>query len=141
MKWQRQLDPLYGVADWDDFNQGLAVRTWAPAEPHKRVPIDVLRRALATVETTSFWEVQAAHLIVTLLFTFARSETPMPRNFTGDDSFDSSKHLTVGDVQLVREGGRLVLKVRLKRIKQDPRMERTEAAGDADGVTLAWGWH
>ena len=27
LKFQRQLDPIYGVVDWEDFMQGVAVRT------------------------------------------------------------------------------------------------------------------
>eukprot|EP00964_Phaeocystis_antarctica_P101158 scaffold66659_cov72-Phaeocystis_antarctica.AAC.2 len=46
LKFQRQLDPIYGVVDWEDFMQGVAVRTWVPAEPRKKAELWWIRGAL-----------------------------------------------------------------------------------------------
>ena len=66
-----------------------------------------------------------------LLFTFARSETPCPKTTGG---FDEHQHLMVCDV--IPEGTPFRLHVRLKRIKQDQRLERPEAAGNEDFATI-----
>ena len=81
----------------------------------------LLARALAMVDHASFEEVQAAVLILILLFSFARSETPCPKS---RDGFDADQHLRVCDV--VPRGNPFQLRVRLKRIKQDPRLERSD---------------
>ena len=82
------------------------------------------------MDLSSFVEVQAALLIVMLFFTFARSESPCPKSFSGQGSFDPTKHLQVVDVEIRMSGeGKAYLAVRLKSIKQDPRMERPEASG------------
>ena len=62
MKFQRQLDPVLGVPEWDDYMQGVHVLAWMPSEPRARVPISLIKAALEAVDTTSFHEVQAAFL-------------------------------------------------------------------------------
>ena len=81
LKFQRQLDPIYGVVDWEDFMQGVAVRTWVPAEPRKKVELWWIRDALRRVDRRSFVEVQAAVVMLVLLFTFARSDSPLALAF------------------------------------------------------------
>ena len=44
--------------------------------------------ALGKVDTAVFWEVCLGLLLVVLLFTFSRSESPLPKAFTGADAFN-----------------------------------------------------
>ena len=132
LKFQRQLDPIYGVVDWEDFMQGVAVRTWVQAEPRKKVELWWIRGALRRVDRTSFVAVQAAVVMLMLLFTFARSESPLALAFTGENAFNADKQMQVKDVKVV-SGAVLV---RLKGIKQDPRMQRPEAAGNEDWIVI-----
>ena len=136
LKYQRQLDPIMGVAEWDDYMQGVHVLAWMPSEPRRRVPIDLIKRSLDVVNHGVFWEVQAAVLMLMLLFTFARSETPCPTAYTGDGALDATKHLLVEDVRIRQHGGKSYVAVRLKSIKQDGRMERPEASGNEDWILI-----
>ena len=132
LKFQRQLDPVYGIVDWEDFMQGVMVQTFVPSEPRKEVPLWLIRDALRQVDLNSFAEVQAAHLLLVLFFTFARSETPVALAHTGDNAFDPNKQVQVCDIRV--EAG--ALWVRLKGIKQDLRMQRPEAAGNNDWIVI-----
>ena len=132
LKFQRQLDPIYGVVDWEDFMQGVAVRTWVPAEPRKKVELWWIRGALRRVDRTSFVAVQATVVMLMLLFTFARSESPLALAFTGENAFNADKQMQVKDVKVVSGA----VFVRLKGIKQDPRMQRPEAAGNEDWIVI-----
>lgn len=132
LKFQRQLDPIYGVVDWEDFMQGVAVRTWVPAEPRKKVELWWIRGALRRVDRTSFVAVQATVVMLMLLFTFARSESPLALAFTGENAFNADKQMQVKDVRVVSKA----VHVRLKGIKQDPRMQRPEAAGNEDWIVI-----
>ena len=132
LKFQRQLDPVYGIVDWEEFMQAVMVRTWVPAEPRKEVELWLIRDALQRVDLRSFVEVQAAHLMLVLLFTFARSETPVAQAYSGEGEFDPTKQLMVEDLRVVPGA----LQVRLKGIKQDLRMQRPEAAGNEDWITI-----
>eukprot|EP00966_Prymnesium_polylepis_P023372 538061-Prymnesium_polylepis.1 len=40
-KLQFELDPIRGVAGWDEFMAAIKVLSWVPAEPRKETPIDV----------------------------------------------------------------------------------------------------
>ena len=146
-KIQRQPDPILGVLEWDDFMQSVAVVAWVKREPRKAVPLHVILGALESVDPNVFWEVQAALLIVFLFFTFARSESPCPKSFTGEGGFDPNKHLQVCDVEIRSFDGRAFVAVRLKSIKQDPRMERSDAPdgdwvfiGDVEGLFSVVNW-
>ena len=110
------------------------VKTFVPAEPRKKVPLWWIRGALAKVNKADFVQVQAAHLMLVLLFTFARSETPVAKAYTGDNAFDLAKQLAVEDVKVTHDGS--AVWVRLKGIKQDPRMTRPSAQGNADWVVI-----
>ena len=136
MKYQRQLDPVLGVAGWDDLMQSMHVVAWVQSEPRKPVPLSLVRESLRAVHEDRFEEVQCAVLMLILLFTFARSETPCPKSHTGEGAFDPTKHLMVCDVQVRSHQGKPYLAVRLKSIKQDTRMERPEAAGNEDWVFI-----
>ena len=138
LQLQRQLDPVFGIVEWQRFMDGVAVLTHVASEPRKAIPIKLLRAAIGAVNHHIFWEVQCVHLILVLLFTFARSETPLPKAYTGEDSFDPFKNLMVCDVRVAAATLRLYahLEVRMKAQKADPRMERPEAAGNNDWILI-----
>jgi hypothetical protein len=75
------------------------------------------------------WEVQVAVLILLLLYTFSRSESPCAASYSGVGAFDPSKHLRVCDLRGVVGQPFPHVRVRLKVIKQDQRMERSAACG------------
>ena len=95
MKHARQLDPVMGLVEWDDWSQAVQVVAWVQSEPRRMVPFGLVRRALEAVDVNDFQQVQAAVLMLLLLFTFARSETPCPKTTGG---FDEHQHLMVCDV-------------------------------------------
>ena len=132
MKLSRQLDPALGVAEWDDWSEAVQVQAWVPGEPRRMVPLDLVREALRRADVSSFMEVQAAVLLLMLLFSFARSETPCPKTASG---LDPLQHLLVEDV-IPHSDPSFHVAMRLKRIKQDRRMERPEAQGNEDWLRL-----
>ena len=133
MKSKGQVDPIFGVYDWADFMTSVHVKTWTVGEPRRAVPLDLLRRALRTINLTVFWEVQMGLFICVYLFGFSRSEHPCPKTLTG---FDPSQNAQVRDLCMMEWRGSRCLAMRLKVIKQDPRMERPEAAGNEDWVYI-----
>ena len=133
VKLQRQVDPIFGVYGWQDFMASIQVHTWQVNEPRKQVPVALLRRALEAVDRRDFESVQVAVLVLILFFSFSRSETPCAATL---DGFDLSKHMSVADLRVSQWAGKNCVMVRLKRIKQDPRMERPEASGNEDWVTI-----
>jgi len=58
MKFQRQIDPAYGVIEWADFMAGVEVLTFVPAEPRKEVPGSWIVGAAKHANREVFWEVQ-----------------------------------------------------------------------------------
>jgi hypothetical protein len=132
MKFCRQVDPVEGLFDWPDLTRAISVVAWVPSEPRRMIPLDLVEKALSTVDLNVFWEVQIAVLILVLLFTFARSETPCPKTL---DGFDEDQHLQVRDVKL---GMRPTLhhEARLKSVKQDRLMERDSVRGNEDWVLI-----
>ena len=72
-------------------------------------------------------------LVLMLLFSFSRSEAPLPQT---QSSFSLEKNASVADVRVLTWEGRLTVQLRLKVIKQDPRMQRPEAAGNDDWVVM-----
>jgi len=129
----RQADPLFGIIGWSDFMAAVHVRAWRVHEPRRAVPVALLRRAILAVDQTSFCEVQMVVLILVLLFSFARSESPCAETLNG---FDVHKHLCVEDFVVSSWDGQLYVRIRLKSIKQDPRMERPEAVGNEDWICI-----
>jgi hypothetical protein len=75
-------------------------------------------------------------LMLILLFTFARSESPLAKSHTGAGRFDPWKNLQVQDVKVMKVNGAACVAVRLKAIKQDPRMQRPEARGEGDWIYI-----
>ena len=100
--------------------------------------MELLEAAFTGARRHSFWEVQNVVLQLILLFTFARSETPCPKNFTGEEGFNPDQHLQVKDVEVRPASGGLPahLAVRLKTTKTDQRLERPEAAGNEDWILI-----
>ena len=113
-KEQRQADPVMGILGWQDFMMAVHVRTWTVNEPRKAVPVSLLRRAIAAVDRSSFEEVQLVVLIILLLFTFSRSECPLPKT---QSSFTLEENASVTDVRVLQWEGRLTVQMRLKTIK------------------------
>ena len=122
-----------GILGWQDFMTAVHVRTWTINEPRKAVPIALLRQAISAADKTSFEEVQLVVLILILLFTFSRSECPLPKT---QSSFSLDENASVADVRVVTWEGRLTVQMRLKIIKQDPRMQRPEASGNDDWLVV-----
>ena len=135
-KLQHQADPRLGVMGWSDFMAAVEVLSAVPGEPRAAVPRELVEKILDLLDPSSFADVQLAVFILFLFFTFSRSECPCPKNHSGGHTFDSAQHWTVDDVELVLHGGRLCLRVRFKMVKQDPRMQRPEARGNADWVYI-----
>jgi len=67
------------------------------------------------------------------LFTFSRSECPLPKT---QSSFTLEENASVADVRVLPWEGRLTVQMRLKTIKQDPRMQRPEASGNDDWLIV-----
>jgi hypothetical protein len=97
MKLQHQADPVYGVEHWDMLQQSCEVLTAVPSEPRKEMPFAVVRAILEALDPSVEWEAQFGFFMLTLLFTFSRSECPCPKAFTGEQSFDPEQHWQVGD--------------------------------------------
>jgi len=133
MKSKGQVDPIFGLYDWADFMTSIHVKTWCVGEPRQAIPLDLLRKVLLATNVAIFWEVQMAVFIVLYLFSFARSEHPCPKTY---DGFDKDQHARVDDIQIITWRTVLCVGCRLKVIKQDPRMERPEAAGNEDWVYI-----
>ena len=68
MKRSRQLDPALGVAEWDDWSEAVQVQAWVPGEPRRMVPMALVTASLRQVDVASFTDVQAAVLLLMLLF-------------------------------------------------------------------------
>ena len=136
---QHQLDPVMGVAEWKSFMDGVKVLSWVPGEPRRRFPVERVAAILQYVVDhglDSFWMVQCVFLMLTMLYTFNRTENPCPKNHTGRESFDPDAHFGVRDFDIQHIARRRAMKVRFRRIKQDPRVERPEARGDGDWVVI-----
>ena len=131
MKLQHQADPAYGVEHWDMLEQACMVLTHVPSEPRAEIPFDVLTRILEALDPSVFWEAQFGFFALVLLFSFSRSECPCPKSFTGAEAFDKAQHWQVKDFEFVWLDGRRALRVRFKAVKQDPRMQRSEARSSA----------
>ena len=132
---QHQADPAMGVMHWKEFMSGVAVMTAVPGEPRKELPFEVMCDMLRMLQKSdSFKDKQLRLMLLTLLFTFSRTECPCPKTWNGADNFDPKRHWTVADFKLCvdRSTGRYVLWVRFKGIKQDPRIERPSAKGNSD---------
>ena len=129
---QHEADPAYGVMHWREFMAAVAVLTSVPGEPREEVPFEVLEAILRGLDMDDFEDVNLGCVVLTLYFTFSRTECPCPKAHTGPNAFDPTKHWTWEDFRLVRMHDRWVLWIRFKGYKQDPRMERAEVAHAAE---------
>ena len=128
-----QVDPIFGIVDWHDFMMSVSVRTWSVGEPRRAIPLDLVRAALKNIDLSVFWEVQMGLFICLYLFGFSRSEHPCPKTYA---SFDENQNAMVKDIKVMTWREQTCVALRLKVIKQDPRMERPEAAGNEDWVYI-----
>ena len=119
MKYQRQLDPVMGVANWSDLMQATEVLTFMPAESRKQVPGSWINGAVDGADRGNFNDVRAVLLMLLLLFTFARSESPLAKTKDGKENFDVEKQLCLRDVRILKVQGMSTAQFRLKGIKQD----------------------
>ena len=134
-KWQllqHQADPVQGVMFWGDFMASVKVLTFVPHEPRKELPRELIERMLRGIDWDVFEEAQFGFLLLALYFTFARAETPCPRNFTGEESWDPAKHWQVKDILPRAYGTFWAMGIRFKGFKQDHLQERPAAAGEGD---------
>ena len=129
---QREADPVMGVMQWNEFMKAVKVASWVAGEPRRRVPVELLEKALQLVDLNIFEEVQTACLVIFLLFSFSRSESPCPKNYTGPESFDTTKHWEVKDVGYRVLVGLVCIALNMKGVKTDPRCERPEARDGGD---------
>ena len=136
MKFQRQIDPAYGVVEYSDLLSAVEVLTFMPSESRKEVPGAWIAGAVAHADPTSFRDCRAILLMLLLLFSFARSESPVAKNLTGPDSFDAEKQLCVRDVRVQVVAGKRTGQFRLKGIKQDTLGQRATAQGEGDWVII-----
>ena len=132
MKAQHEVDPTLGIANWAEWMDAVKVLTWVPAEPRRRMPVEVVKLMVEAADQSSFRDVQAIFLILLLLFTFSRSETPCPKAHTGRDAYSADVHLNVQDIDVKPIDDKPALHVRFRRIKQDQRVERPAARGEGD---------
>ena len=137
MKFQRQIDPAYGIVEWADATAAVEVITFVAAEPRKEVPGSWILGACTHADKTTFKDVQNVLLQLFLLNTFSRSESPLAQSYTGAGAFDPMKNLQVQDIKVETVAGVVCVGVRLKAIKQDAQLQRPEAQGDGDWVWIA----
>jgi hypothetical protein len=131
-QWQQlqgQADPAYGVMGLDLLLESVKVLTFTIGEPHRQTPPDLIGMILDDTDVTSFAEVQFNVILLTLSYTFSRTECPCPKTY---DGFDGSQHWRVRDFDAYSICGIVCLLVRFLRIKQDPRIERPAGRGDGD---------
>ena len=138
-KLQHQADPRVGLVGWKNFMLSVKVLTFAPAEPHTRCPVEVLERVLLSLDVNCFEDVQLGFLLVLLLFTFHRSESPLAKSAEGLEGFDPGENFCVADFLMERCAAtfnRFVAKVRQRRTKVDRLQERPEARGSGDWAEI-----
>ena len=137
MKFQRQLGPVIGIAQWADLMQSAEMLTFMPSESRKQVPGSWISGAVDTADRTNFDDVRAVLLMLMLLFTFARSESPLPKTKDGKENFDPEKQLCLSDVRIKLVADKTTAQFRLKGIKQDTLGQRAAAQGEGDWVIVA----
>ena len=131
-QWQQlqgQADPAFGVMGLDLLLESVKVLTFTVGEPHRQTPSDLVGMILDDTDVTSFAEVQFNVILLTLSYTFSRTECPCPKTY---DGFDGSQHWRVRDFDACTICGIVCLLVRFLGIKQDPRIERPAGRGDGD---------
>ena len=135
LEMQRQADPIGGLMLWERLMASVEVLTFVPSVPRRPVPLHVLKQTLERIRLDIFAEVQMAFLIVILLFTFSRSETPLPDAVAGENGFDPEYHWQVHDLlviamQALTGASTALFRARSKKTKTDPLLRRPQARGD-----------
>ena len=131
-QWQQlqgQGDPIYGILSMDLLLDSIKVLTFTVGEPHRQTPVGVLGAILKDTEESLFEEVQFNSVLLTLAYTFSRTECPCPKTY---DGFNPSQHWRVCDFDAIPILGLVCLLVRFQAIKQDSRIERPAGRGDGD---------
>ena len=101
----------------------------------QRFPKERLKRMLEDSHHGDTQGVTLDFLVLPLIFTYSRTENPLPKTYRGRECYDPEVHWNLGDILLDNVDGIRGLWVRFRAIKQDPRCERPEAQGRGD---LAW---
>lgn len=129
MVFKHQADPAFGVMFWREFMMGVSVLTSVPSEPRRQVPLETLDKVLDALDPSDFEDANFGLLVVVVLLTFSRMETPCPKTWDGMENFDPQFHWLSKDFKLRRgPNDQWVLWVRFKGYKQDQRIERPSAS-------------
>ena len=132
---QFQADPIYGIMHWEQFMSAIKILAWVPHEPRKRFPTERVKKILDTSTPNDTQDITMDFLMLLLLFTYARTESPLPKSYTGRDCYDAMVHWNMQDAVLAIVDGVKGIWIRFRAIKQDPRCERPEAQRGGD-----WAW-
>ena len=100
-QWQHlqgQGDPILGVLGMDLLLESVKVLTFTVGEPHRQAPTGLLGMILEDTDEMSFEEVQFNVVLLTLAYTFSRTECPCPKTY---DGFDPTNHWRVKDFDAI----------------------------------------
>ena len=121
---------------WESFMAAIKVLAWVVNEPRKRFPKERLKRMLEDSHHDDTQDVTLDFLALLLIFTYSRTENPLPKTYRGRECYDPEVHWNLGDILLDNVDGIRDLWVRFRAIKQDLRCERPEAQGSGDWVWI-----
>jgi len=121
----RQMDPLEGVHDWEDWLNGVEVESWELGDSHEEVPFEAIIGTVNIADSKCYDDVLTVVLILTIWFTCCRSEFPLPKT---PGAFDIKKHCRLRDVKAGPNGTAWAMGT----IKQDRK-------GQRDGMAVAPG--
>ena len=141
-------NPLDGVADWSRFMCALMVQTWVDTkvESHVMVPFPVLLHTLLAINQQSRREVALALMMLIMLFTMCRSQTPLPKT---KSTFDATMHFRRKDFQTRASSHGEYLRVAMGIVKNSTKKERANSSlnekkwksvGNATGVLSILYW-
>ena len=139
LQLQHQADPRLGVPEWATFMKATKVLTFVPAKPHDRCPVETLEKIVLNLDDSKFEDVQMGFLLLFLFYTFARTETPLSKAREGRECFLAEEDMAWSDVRLRRDESTAweqVVDIKFKKTKTDQRVERPEARGGGDWVTV-----
>jgi len=114
--------PLANVRDWKLFMHAVQVECHEPSEPRKMVPWVAFTTFFRRINSLKYNLVVVGTYCLFLFFTIARPEI-IPKAYSGQNSWDNTKHLILEDFRNVKG----YLEVCLRGIKQDPLATRREA--------------
>ena len=142
-------DPLDGVADWSTFMHALMVQTWVDTkvESHRMVPFKIFLDTMLALNQSSRADVALGLMMLIMLFTMCRSQTPLPKAKNG---FDPSMHFRRKDVKTMLVNGVTIVVVAMGIVKNSTRKERANRTlcekrdkpiGRATGVLDVLHWY